>query len=193
MNKFTFLLLICCFFFACTPKYNFYLVNGGKVPATVVVNNQTFKLLAGDIQLMYLDKGNYQVNAKSEDGKFSKDTLISVDKGGIININHEKFLLWKEFYGDNNLREKYVHDTTLILNNISYIGDFIQYDSTQFYLPQTWDLQIDESFPETKTGWHLSKDKQYDILSKIYRQREFIDEYMSLTKTASPNTQTTKP
>ncbi len=155
---------------------NLYIDNAGIAMRKFEIDGQTFALEPNGAMIMQSKKGIHKLKIMDENQNVLKDTVFTLNKGGLINLNKGKYIIWKDLYGDEIYRKEKLSSKTIEYQNWVFTGDFTELDSSQYYTEKNWDFDLDQPFPKDKVGWTLPKGEKYIIQSKIYRLEAFVKE-----------------
>lgn len=159
-------------------KGNVFLDNAGESMRKVEIDNQSFSIEPKGSVILTLKPGAYPIKVKNGGDTVIKDTQIFVGKkGGVVNLGQRRYILWKELYGDTTNKAQKLQIQKIDYDKMMYIGDFTNYDSSVFYIPCTWNYNLDEVFPDGELNWTPPNKERYELKSKIYRIEQFAAEF----------------
>lgn len=175
--KFEFLVSIAVFLLACS-KPNVYIDNAGKEARKVSIDGgTTFMIEPGGAVLMSLGKGAHKIWIKDGQEKMLKDTIFSLNKGGIINTSRSVYVRWRDLYGDEKYKDGKLENKKMRYKNWIFTGDFVVYDSNALFIEKDWSYELDAPFPQEAIGFGLPSKGKYLISSKIYRIDDFAKDF----------------
>jgi hypothetical protein len=170
---------------ACGPEGNVYIDNGGDEPLTVMLDQDRYDLQPGQRTLIKVEPGQHQIRVAGEDGKFTRDTTVQIENGGLINPAGAEYLAWKEVFAPNStleLRKKLLKPKKLRIDNFVYEIEYYALPKEQLYTERFWSYGLDETFPKTVRGWEFDADEQYKFKSLLVRKSDFAKVYMEAAK-----------
>lgn len=162
--------------FKSCDKENVELDNSGTQPLKVQVDNLIYSMPASESMKIELAPGPHTVTVSDESGKVLETETFTVVQGGLLNVAKGEYVIWSDLYGDPALRATKLEEVELEIGDFVLQGDFKPLPQDQIYVEQTWDLGLDENFPQELTGWEQTKEK-YLIRRKLFRKSEVLDAY----------------
>lgn len=164
------LLLQSCIF----TNHKVVIDNPGEVPISVVLNRDSFYLTPKHFMELSLPTGEYELSVYGSDSSINalKKRKIYIKDGGLLNVSRNSYVNWRDiFIRDPKHSEKYtklLRSRIITLGGAEYYGDLELYGPDSLFIPQRWDLWLDEEFVSTKILY-----KPYMLQSKLFRQEEF--------------------
>ncbi len=155
---------------------NLYIDNSGSENLKIELDGQAFSLEAGAGMMIKSGSGQHRLRVMDENKALRKDTLFTLQKGGLINLAAKRYVKWNELYGDEKYRNDKLSSQKIEYESWIFTGDFTEYDSLRLFIEKDWDYDLDQPFPEGKIGWDLPNGEKYVIKSKIYRMEDFVKE-----------------
>ncbi len=177
LSTFNFSLLLAIFLMACS-KPNIYIDNAGKEARKVCIDGgNIFVIEPGGAVLMSLDKGSHKIWIKNSQEMMLKDTLFTLQKGGVINVAKSRYVRWRDLYGDEKYKDGRLESHKMRYKNWIFTGDIMEYDSNALFIEKDWSYELDQIFPQEAMGFGLPNKGKYLISSKIYRLDDFAKDF----------------
>ncbi|MBX7241761.1 MAG: hypothetical protein K1X92_08425 [Bacteroidia bacterium] len=162
--------------FSGCSRDNLYIDNAGKSLRKIEIDGQTFAMEPGSAMILKANKGTHKIKIMDENKTVLKDTVFTLNKGGLINLSNSRYVIWKDLYGDQIYRTTKLSEKQIEYGNWIFKGDFTELDSTKIFTEKTWDFDPDQPFPKDRIGWDLPNGEKYIIKSKLYRLEDFVKE-----------------
>ncbi len=159
-------------------SHNVVIDNAGDQPATVEIGNVKYEIESKQSLEISLDPGEYRISVTSGDGSGKRDTTVDIAEGGLINAGGGKYLVWKLLYGIADSTRDLITEKRVVLDSVIYKGDIAFIGPKILFVEKSWGLGLEEEFPEDKT---LLVTEDYEVVSKIFRKKEFIETYRSFS------------
>ena len=168
-----YLLVFSILIFSC--KENVVIDNAIDESIIVNIDKNVYELASNSFKDIEINKGNHKIVSYTKNGDTLLNTIINIESTGIINSSNISYVLWTDIYCEEEDYDIYkTHldlKDTVIIDGLEFIDiDFKFYD--EVFIPKIWDLGLDMPMPDTVD---VFEDKNYKILSKIYRPQEIIE------------------
>ncbi len=141
------------------------------------------RLGPGEMKKISLAEGQHKVIVQDEKAGSSFESAFTVKEGGVL---HSKghYVVWRQLYGVQTDRKSLLNEDWVMVDSTKFLGDIKVYPDSIPYIEKSWNLGLDEAFPDTK-ALYITND--YTVESKIFRQADFVATYRALAeKTQKP-------
>ncbi|MEM6263731.1 MAG: hypothetical protein AAGI38_14555 [Bacteroidota bacterium] len=163
----------------CDPG-NVDLDNAGAERLLVTISNVPYDMPPASYKRIQLDPGFHGLIIRNAEGEVIKDTTIEVGIGGLLNVANSNYIIWRDLYGNPELKATLLDEQTIEVGEQVFVGDFTSIPTNQVYVEQVWDYCLNDDFGELITAWEPNKDERYRVKSKLYREQDFVTDYMKL-------------
>lgn len=177
-KKVYFGLILGLFLAACSNKVKVTVDNPLKEKLLVKVDGERFTLEGEKQKELMLDAGEHTFETHTEKEFLDKGSFTLRETEGILNVSHSAYILWKEIFSIYSPSEKsyngIVREDTFEMDGKKYWGPFHYFSPQNKFIPKQWDYDVTQTLSDSIT---IPNGEEYKIVSKLYRQPEFILNY----------------
>jgi hypothetical protein len=176
---FTIVALACIALSGCSGD-NVMLDNARSSKVTITIDGgEGHSLEPGARKPINLAEGKHEVKIKDSNDSTLVDTTFDLKSGGVLHAGGDAYLVWKQMYGIQKDRATVLHEEWVEFDSIRAFGDIKVFPANVPYIEKCWDKGLEEILPQTLT---ISTTKDYEIQSKVFRGKEFVETYKNMAQ-----------